>query len=707
MAGYQTSTKLYTESSSLTSAPYSQPLQHPTTPTSPAPSLSNSSNHKNSATTNSNKSNFSNTNSPKNLASSNSAPTTPTNSNNNNSAVTRSLTNNSSPKNPSSSNSTPTLPHSSAFTPYQNSPQHPTPVTTPTSIQKNPLTQPETTMMASHLDTSASPTLGYPPHPHFSNQTHPFWPQPWNAVGGATSAGGVVAALSGTTGGSAFMPTVGYGATSGAIAQHNPRPKLTTTIWEDEGTLCYQVDARGICVARRQDNDMINGTKLLNVVGMSRGKRDGILKNEKGRVVVKVGAMHLKGVWITFARAKTLATQFKITDILYPLFVDDPSVFLHSSAYGPPMTRIPSMGAQATQQWRSHPFANSFNNATYTDGTRPWYYGNNATVMTPASSQASRNHAPHTPQHIDDEYANNYMINGQSAQNQQSVVVTGGNSFQGRPPAYEGSSGQQPRTPTTPMYPNVKAEEGSPTNGAQGGYFRPPGLYNLVSAAEVVGGTTPQSSSPQMIGQKRVFEGEDNDEYNNAVNNSNQPSPPLAMHPPPPLTNIAVSTMNVAANSFPSPLNVSPNSSPSSSAFSGWNHTGKRVKYESFEANTPPSGQSSPRVGYQLPGLGQGPSTPGSATTPTYTNSSLQLVTNAQGSPHHYSSAAATNNNAPNTGTTTPTTEGLDRYFEATNLHTPSPESNGVGTPGDENRRYEQYRQREDTNGEELNGGWD
>lgn len=75
------------------------------------------------------------------------------------------------------------------------------------------------------------------------------------------------------------------------------RPKLTTTVWEDEGTLCYQVDAKSVCVARRQDNDMINGTKLLNVVGMSRGKRDGILKNEKGRVVVKVGAMHLKGVW--------------------------------------------------------------------------------------------------------------------------------------------------------------------------------------------------------------------------------------------------------------------------------------------------------------------------------------------------------------------------------------------------------------------------
>ncbi|KAI8143603.1 transcription regulator HTH, apses-type DNA-binding domain-containing protein [Fennellomyces sp. T-0311] len=110
-----------------------------------------------------------------------------------------------------------------------------------------------------------------------------------------------------------------------------PRPKLTTTLWEDEGTICYQVDANGICVARRHDNDMINGTKLLNVAGMSRGKRDGILKNEKGRVVVKVGAMHLKGVWITFARAKTLATQYKILDILHPLFVDNPSNYLYAS----------------------------------------------------------------------------------------------------------------------------------------------------------------------------------------------------------------------------------------------------------------------------------------------------------------------------------------------------------------------------------------
>jgi protein SOK2 len=54
---------------------------------------------------------------------------------------------------------------------------------------------------------------------------------------------------------------------------------------------CWQADASAT------DNHMINGTKLLNVAGMTRGRRDGILKSEKIRHVVKIGPMHLKGVW--------------------------------------------------------------------------------------------------------------------------------------------------------------------------------------------------------------------------------------------------------------------------------------------------------------------------------------------------------------------------------------------------------------------------
>jgi enhanced filamentous growth protein 1 len=56
---------------------------------------------------------------------------------------------------------------------------------------------------------------------------------------------------------------------------------------------------------------------------MTRGRRDGILKAEKTRHVVKIGSMHLKGVWIPFERALMMANKEKITDDLYPLFVKD------------------------------------------------------------------------------------------------------------------------------------------------------------------------------------------------------------------------------------------------------------------------------------------------------------------------------------------------------------------------------------------------
>jgi protein SOK2 len=52
---------------------------------------------------------------------------------------------------------------------------------------------------------------------------------------------------------------------------------------------------------------MINGTKLLNVAGMTRGRRDGILKSEKVRHVVKIGPMHLKGVWLVSPQPLGLA----------------------------------------------------------------------------------------------------------------------------------------------------------------------------------------------------------------------------------------------------------------------------------------------------------------------------------------------------------------------------------------------------------------
>ncbi|PYH40123.1 cell pattern formation-associated protein stuA, partial [Aspergillus saccharolyticus JOP 1030-1] len=156
------------------------------------------------------------------------------------------------------------------------------------------------------------------------------------------------------------VPTPSYGNSTGApmqgfvydptgqIAPPGSKPRVTATLWEDEGSLCYQVEAKGVCVARREDNAMINGTKLLNVAGMTRGRRDGILKSEKLRHVVKIGPMHLKGVWIPFDRALEFANKEKITDLLYPLFVHNIGGLL----YHPTNQNRTNLVVQESQQRR-------------------------------------------------------------------------------------------------------------------------------------------------------------------------------------------------------------------------------------------------------------------------------------------------------------------------------------------------------------------
>lgn len=55
----------------------------------------------------------------------------------------------------------------------------------------------------------------------------------------------------------------------------------------------YCKDSRLI---RFADNRMIHGTKLLKVVGMTRGGRDRLLRLEKTRHVIKTSPSHFRGV---------------------------------------------------------------------------------------------------------------------------------------------------------------------------------------------------------------------------------------------------------------------------------------------------------------------------------------------------------------------------------------------------------------------------
>jgi protein SOK2 len=53
------------------------------------------------------------------------------------------------------------------------------------------------------------------------------------------------------------MPGLGYSTpqgfdTTGQLAPPGMKPRVTATFWEDEGSLCFQVEAKGVCVARRE-----------------------------------------------------------------------------------------------------------------------------------------------------------------------------------------------------------------------------------------------------------------------------------------------------------------------------------------------------------------------------------------------------------------------------------------------------------------------
>lgn len=241
--------------------------------------------------------------------------------------------------------------HSSHLPPAQPYTSQPGPVDTMhhyPQYQQPPLLQSGPTTYAPN--TSAYPQYGY--------STAVTCPQSSQPVSGALTSGQILPPPAMTPqappshgyvpGPSHSQPYMSHAFdTTGQLCPPNMKPRVTATLWEDEGCLCFQVEAKGVCVARRDDNHMINGTKLLNVAGMTRGRRDGILKSEKVRHVVKIGPMHLKGVWIPYERALDFANKEKITPHLYPLFVQHISGLLQNDPTKPQAHISPADRARA------------------------------------------------------------------------------------------------------------------------------------------------------------------------------------------------------------------------------------------------------------------------------------------------------------------------------------------------------------------------
>lgn len=118
-------------------------------------------------------------------------------------------------------------------------------------------------------------------------------------------------------------PSFAYSADSLNDRVYVKKAKIETTFWGDKNTLVYQVVVGKHTLSRRSDNNYINGTKLLNTLGLTRGRRDGILKAELVKDIVVTGNLQLKGVWIPLKRAYEIARNGGIESVLFPLFIDD------------------------------------------------------------------------------------------------------------------------------------------------------------------------------------------------------------------------------------------------------------------------------------------------------------------------------------------------------------------------------------------------
>ena len=55
--------------------------------------------------------------------------------------------------------------------------------------------------------------------------------------------------------------------TTGQVAPPGMKARVTATLWEDEGSWCFQVEARSVCVSRREGNVLFFQWNSLSPIG--------------------------------------------------------------------------------------------------------------------------------------------------------------------------------------------------------------------------------------------------------------------------------------------------------------------------------------------------------------------------------------------------------------------------------------------------------
>lgn len=146
--------------------------------------------------------------------------------------------------------------------------------------------------------------------------------------------------------------------TTGQVAPPGSSPYVRATLWEEEGTVLFHVDVDGTMIYRREDNHMINASRLLDATNLSQEEKNEILDAEKLKhVVMEAPVDDLVGTWISFDRALDLANKQGITQNLYPLFVHNLGAMLYPhKALLDPSTSLhvvsPALAKSATKKTR-------------------------------------------------------------------------------------------------------------------------------------------------------------------------------------------------------------------------------------------------------------------------------------------------------------------------------------------------------------------
>lgn len=115
------------------------------------------------------------------------------------------------------------------------------------------------------------------------------------------------------------------------------RRSVSLCYWREENTLLYQIECDGQTISRRLDNDLVNITKIMNSMGITKRKRDTLMRFESRDVHISC-SFDKRGIWIPLKRAEEIISRQCPNRDSWPeavniIFSQDPTRFISCASF--------------------------------------------------------------------------------------------------------------------------------------------------------------------------------------------------------------------------------------------------------------------------------------------------------------------------------------------------------------------------------------